>query len=201
MSILKIALTGGIACGKSSVSQIFATMAVPTIDLDDIATEVVKPNTQALRELVSKFGTEILKPDNTLNRGALRERLLKNSANQHLIEAILHPQILAKMQIEIEALDAELVVIEVPLLAEKNLSHLFDRAINVDCSKENQLTRLLKRDGMNHALAKKIMSAQASSQQRLALAEKLPVDTIENNADKLSLEKQVIDLADKLFNL
>ncbi|HCE34897.1 MAG TPA: dephospho-CoA kinase, partial [Gammaproteobacteria bacterium] len=149
MSALKIALTGGIACGKSSVSQIFKKLGVPIIDLDVIARTVVETNTQGLVELVAHFGNGILNDDQTLNRQALRQQLFKNSENQQVIEEILHPKILEKMQTDIEKLNTQLVIVEVPLLVEQNLSHLFDRAIVVDCSEENQLKRLLKREKLD----------------------------------------------------
>ena len=201
MSILKIALTGGIACGKSSVSQIFKEMGVPIIDLDVIAREVVKPNTQGLTELVSNFGDGILNADKTLNRQSLRQQLFDHPSKQQLIEEILHPKILARMQRDIENLNTQLVIVEVPLLVEQNLSHLFDRAIVVDCSEQNQLKRLLQRENIDEDLAKTMISAQASREQRLELGEKISTDVIENNSDILSLEQKVKDLAQQLLDL
>ena len=201
MSILKIALTGGIACGKSSVSQIFKEMGVPIIDLDVIAREVVEPNTQGLTELVSNFGDGILNADKTLNRQSLRQQLFEHPSKQQLIEEILHPKILAHMQRDIENLNTQLVIVEVPLLVEQNLSHLFDRAIVVDCSEQNQLKRLLQRENIDEDLAKTMISAQASREQRLELGEKISTDVIENNSDILSLEQKVKDLAQQLLDL
>ncbi|HAO53811.1 MAG TPA: dephospho-CoA kinase [Gammaproteobacteria bacterium] len=201
MSALKIALTGGIACGKSSVSQIFKKLGVPIIDLDVIARTVVETNTQGLVELVAHFGNGILNDDQTLNRQALRQQLFKNSENQQVIEEILHPKILEKMQTDIEKLNTQLVIVEVPLLVEQNLSHLFDRAIVVDCSEENQLKRLLKREKLDEKLAKTMIATQASREQRLALSEKLPTDILENNSEIFEMEQKVQDLAKKLLNL
>ena len=201
MSILKIALTGGIACGKSSVSQIFKEMGVPIIDLDVIAREVVEPNTQGLTELVSNFGDGILNADKTLNRQSLRQQLFEHPSKQQLIEEILHPKILAHMQRDIENLNTQLVIVEVPLLVEQNLSHLFDRAIVVDCREQNQLKRLLQRENIDEDLAKTMISAQASREQRLELGEKISTDVIENNSDILSLEQKVKDLAQQLLDL
>ena len=201
MSALKIALTGGIACGKSSVSQIFKKLGVPIIDLDVIARTVVETNTQGLVELVAHFGNGILNDDQTLNRQALRQQLFQNSENQQVIEEILHPKILEKMQTDIEKLNTRLVVVEVPLLAEQNLSNLFDRAIVVDCNEENQLKRLLKREKLDEKLAKTMIAAQASRKQRLALSEKLPTDILENNSEIFEMEQKVQDLAKKLLNL
>ncbi len=201
MTTLKIALTGGIACGKSSVSQIFKKLGVSIIDLDVIAREVVIPDTKGLSELVSNFGNTILNSDKSLNREALRQQLFDNPDNQKLIEEILHPKILEKMQADIQKLNTHLVVIEVPLLVEQNLSALFDRAIVVDCSEKNQLKRLLKRENMDEKLAKTMIAAQTSRKQRLALNEKLPTNVIENNSKIFEMEQKVQDLAKKLLNL
>jgi len=201
MKTLKIALTGGIACGKSSVIQIFKKNAIAIIDLDVIAREVVEPNTQALSELVAHFGNGILNDDQTLDREALRQVLFENNANQKIIEEILHPKILEKMQMDIEKLNVPLVVVEVPLLVEQNLSNLFDRAIVVDCDEQNQLKRLLKRENIDEKLAKTMISAQASRKQRLALSKKLPTDILENNSQIFEMEQKAQDLAQKLLNL
>ena len=101
----------------------------------------------------------------------------------------------------IEKLKTRLVVVEVPLLVEQNLAHLFDRAIVVDCHEQNQLKRLLKRDNIDEKLAKTMISAQAGRKQRLGLSEKLPIDVLENNSEILSLEQKAQDLAQKLLNL
>ena len=201
MKTFKIALTGGIACGKSSVIQIFKKNAIAIIDLDVIAREVVEPNTQALSELVAHFGNGILNDDQSLDREALRQVLFENNANQKIIEEILHPKILEKMQMDIEKLNVPLVVVEVPLLVEQNLSNLFDRAIVVDCDEQNQLKRLLNRKNMDEKLAKTMISAQASRKQRLALSKKLPTDILENNSQIFEMEQKAQDLAQKLLNL
>jgi dephospho-CoA kinase len=201
MKTFKIALTGGIACGKSSVIQIFKKNAIAIIDLDVIARAVVKPKSQALSELVAHFGNGILNDDQSLDREALRQVLFENNANQKIIEEILHPKILEKMQMDIEKLNVPLVVVEVPLLVEQNLSNLFDRAIVVDCDEQNQLKRLLKRENIDEKLAKTMISAQASRKQRLALSKKLPTDILENNSQIFEMEQKAQDLAQKLLNL
>ena len=201
MSTLKIALTGGIACGKSSVSQIFKKLGVPIIDLDVLARTVVEPKSQGLIELVAHFGEGILNNDKALNREALRQQLFENSENQQIIEKILHPKILEKMQTDIKKLNTQLVIVEVPLLVEQNLSPLFDRAIVVDCSEQNQLKRLLNRENMDENLAKSMVSAQASREQRLALNKELPTDVIENNSEIFDIERKTQDLYQKLVNL
>ncbi len=201
MSPIKIALTGGIACGKSNVAQIFSDLGVDIIDLDELSRLVVEPGTQGLRELVDYFGDCILNTDQTLNRQVLREILLKNTTNQEKIESILHPKILEKMQMEIKKVKNKLVIVEIPLLVEKNLAYLFDRAIIVECDKQKQLKRLIKRENIDENQAKSMISAQTTQENRLKLANQLPVDIIENNSQIFEMEQKVKDLYQKLVNL
>ena len=201
MSTLKIALTGGIACGKSTVSQIFKNLGVMVIDLDDLAREVVEPNTKGLKALVKHFGADILNQDGSLNRGNLRTVLLEKEDNQALIEEILHPEILEKMQIEIKKVKNKLVIVEIPLLVEKNLTYLFDRAIVVSCNEQKQLERVINREKIDEKQAKKLINAQIDHESRLKVADQLPTDVLENNADFIKLEQQTQALYQKLINL
>jgi dephospho-CoA kinase len=198
---MKIALTGGIACGKSEIIQQFKTLGAGVISLDKLSRDVVQVGEGALNELIESFGNGILYADQSLNRVALREILLENSTNKQKIEAILHPKILEKMQIEIEKLNNKLIVIEIPLLLEKNLAYLFDRAIIVRCSAENQLKRLLKRQNIDNNTAEQLISVQISQEQQLELAKELPIDILENNSEIFDLEKKVDTLYQKLINL
>ena len=198
---IKIALTGGIACGKSNIAQIFSDLGVDIIDLDELSRLVVEPGTKGLSELIDYFGDSILNTDQTLNRRALREVLLKNPANQEKIEEILHPKILEKMQMEIKKVKNKLVIIEIPLLVEKNLAYLFDRAIIVSCDEENQLKRLIKRENIDKNSAKSLISTQTNAENRLKLADQLPIDVIENNSEIFEMKQKVQDLYQKLVNL
>ncbi len=198
---MKIALTGGIACGKSEIIQQFKTLGAGVISLDKLSRDVVQVGESALNELIDSFGNGILYADQSLNRVALREILLENSTNKQKIEAILHPKILEKMKIEIEKLNNKLIIIEIPLLLEKNLSYLFDRAVIVRCSAENQLKRLLKRQNIDNNTAEQFISVQISQEQQLELAKELPIDILENNSEIFDLEKNVDTLYQKLINL
>jgi dephospho-CoA kinase len=198
---MKIALTGGIACGKSNVAQLFEQLGAEVISLDELSRQVVVPGSAGLSELVDCFGDDILTVDKTLNRKILQEILLKNKANQQLIEDILHPKILEKMQMEIENCKKQLIIIEIPLLVEKNLAYLFDRAIIVECNEENQLKRLIKREKIDKNSAKTLISAQTSHSNRLKLADQLSIDVIENNLEIFDLEQKVQVLYQKLVNL
>ncbi len=197
---MKIALTGGIACGKSEASKIMRDLGVKIISLDAIAKDVVEPNTPGLKQLVDTFGKQILDGEN-LNRNKLRELLLANKENQTTIENILHPKILEKMQMELKQAKNPLKVVEVPLLAEKNLGYLFDRAIVVSCDEEKQLKRLKNRPNINEKQAKQLINAQFSHNERLKALESMPVDIIENNSEIIEMKQKVKDLYQKLINL
>jgi dephospho-CoA kinase len=198
---MKIALTGGIACGKSNVCQLFKKLGAKVISLDELSRQVVTPDSKGLNQLIECFGDGILNADKTLNRKALRDILLKDKANQQLIEDILHPKILEKMQMEIEKTKNNVIIVEIPLLVEKNLNYLFDRAIIVNCNEKNQLKRLIKRENISEKSAKQQISAQISAEERLEIAKKLPTDVIENNSQIFEMEEKVANLYQKLVNL
>jgi len=198
---MKIALTGGIACGKSNVCQLLETLGAEVISLDELSRQVVTPNSAGLNQLIERFGDGILNADKTLDRKALRKILLTDKANQQLIEDILHPKILEIMQMEIENCNKQIIIIEIPLLFEKNLAYLFDRAIIIDCNEQNQLKRLIKRDNIDKNTAKELISVQTSHKNRLKLADQLPIDVIENNSQISDLDQKVRGLYQKLVNL
>ena len=195
---LKVALTGGIASGKSQVSALLEGYGCFIVDLDIIAREVVEPGTAGLNELIENFGKAILSNDGTLNRKYLRDELFKKGRNRSLIEQVLHPKILQKMKDAMDACTKGIVIIVVPLLVEKNLWHPFDRAIVVDCEVDNQIKRLMNREHIDQSKAEAMLLAQASRRQRLKLNDHLPTDIIENNSKIADLEEKVANLYQKL---
>jgi len=197
-SNLKVALTGGIASGKSQVSALLEGHCCFIIDLDVIAREVVEPGTAGLNELIENFGKAILSNDGTLNRKYLRDELFKKGRNRALIEQVLHPKILQKMKDAMDACTKGIVIVVVPLLVEKNLWHPFDRAIVVDCEVDNQIKRLMNREHIDQSKAEAMLLAQASRRQRLKLNDHLPTDIIENNSKIADLEEKVANLYQKL---
>ena len=200
-SNLKVALTGGIASGKSQVSALLEGHGCFIIDLDVIAREVVEPGTAGLNELIENFGNSILSNDGTLNRKYLRDELFKKGRNPALIEQVLHPKILKKMKAAMDACTQDIVIIVVPLLVEKNLWQPFDRAIVVDCEVDNQINRLMTREKIDQSKAEVMLLAQASREQRLQLNDHLPTDIIGNNAKIVDLEEKVANLYQKLSSL
>ena len=195
---LKVALTGGIASGKSQVSALLEGYGCFIVDLDIIAREVVEPGTAGLNELIENFGKAILSNDGTLNRKYLRDELFKKGRNRALIEQVLHPKILQKMKAAMDACTKGIVIVVVPLLVEKNLWHPFDRAIVVDCEVDNQIKRLMNREHIDQSKAEAMLLAQASRRQRLKLNDHLPTDIIENNSKIADLEEKVANLYQKL---
>ena len=159
---LKVALTGGVASGKSQVSALLEGYGCFIIDLDVIAREVVEPGTAGLNELIGNFGNSILSNDGTLNRKYLRDELFKKGRNRSLIEQVLHPKILQKMKAAMDACTKGIVIVVVPLLVEKNLWQPFDRAIVVDCEVDNQIRRLMNRDHIDQSKAEAMLLTQAS---------------------------------------
>jgi len=198
---LKVALTGGIASGKTLVSDLLEIYGCHIIDLDVIAREVVLPGTEGLKELIEIFGKSILLTDGTLNRKHLRDELYKKGRNRALIEQILHPKILKKMKTSMDECQEEIIVIVIPLLVEKNLWEPFDRAIVVDCEIETQLSRLISRENIDKDKAEVMLMAQASREQRLQLNDYLPTDVIENNSQISDLKEKVANLNQKLRSL
>jgi len=198
---LKVALTGGIASGKTLVSDLLGIHGCHIVDLDVIAREVVLPGTEGLKELIEVFGKSILLTDGTLNRQYLRNELYKKGRNRAIIEQILHPKILQKMKASMNEYKEGVMVVVIPLLVEKNLWEPFDRAIVVDCEIENQLSRLMSRENIDKEKAEVMLMAQASREQRLQLNKHLPTDVIKNNTKISDLKEKVANLNQKLLSL
>ena len=199
--VIKVALTGGIASGKSLVSDLLEIHGCKIIDLDVISREVVMPGTEGLQELVDTFSKSILLSDGSLDRKNLRDVLYKKGRNRALIEQILHPKILHIMKAMMDDYHEGVMIVVIPLLVEKELWGPFDRAVLVDCETETQIKRLMERENIDSEKAKTMMMAQASREQRLKLDEHLPTDVIENNARLSDLKDKVHLLNQKLFSL
>ena len=199
--VIKVALTGGIASGKSLVSDLLEIHGCKIIDLDVISRDVVMPGTEGLEELVDTFGKSILLSDGSLDRKNLRDVLYKKGRNRALIEQILHPKILHKMKTMMDDCKEGVMIVVIPLLVEKELWGPFDRAVLVDCESETQIKRLIERENIDSEKAKTMMMAQASREQRLKLNEHLPTDIIENNSRLSDLKDKAHLLNQKLFSL
>lgn len=177
--MLLIGLTGGIASGKTLVSDTFAELGAPVIDADLLAREVVTPGSRGLNALISYFGTAILTPKGELNRAALRQIVFANPPDREFLDKTLHPLIreLADQRIE-EARRQQhaYLIYAVPLLVETKQQERFDRIVLIDVPRSVQLERLMARDQSSESDATAILDAQASREERLAVAD----DVIDN---------------------
>ncbi len=193
-SVLRIGLTGGIASGKSTVADLFAARGVPIIDTDEIAREVVAPDTTGLAMITAAFGPEILRPDGALDRAALRQKVFTDDSLREQLEAILHPLIRSStLEASARYADADYQVLVVPLLVETGFRELVDRVLVVDCPTATQRSRLMARDAESEASANDMIRAQISREERLAVAD----DVISNDAGREALEPAVQALHQK----
>jgi dephospho-CoA kinase len=187
---LRIGLTGGIASGKSTVADMFADLGVPVIDTDVIAREVVEPGQPALAEVREAFGDGVIAADGTLDRAAMRAIVFGDDAARRRLEAILHPRIGAATRAQADAAGGDYQVIVVPLLVGSSLRAFVDRVLVVDCDEGTQVARLLARDAESEDQARRILAAQSSRAERLAIAD----DVIVNDAGLEETRSQVLAL-------
>ena len=185
-----VGLTGGIASGKTTVSDLFTEMGAGVVDADVAARKVVEPGQSALAEIADVFGPDVLDERGELNRRALRERVFADEQARKKLEAILHPAIREYMAGWIARLESEgapYCIRVVPLLVETGQQHDVDRVLVVDVPRETQVTRVVMRDGGSDAQADQILATQASREERLAVAD----DVIQNTGEIGELKAQV----------
>ena len=186
-SPLLIALTGGIASGKSAAARMFAGLGVPVLDTDQIARDIVEPGTPVLREIVSVFGPSVLDAAGRLDRARMRERIFKDPTQREQLEAITHPAIRAELARQSAAAGGAYQIHVIPLLAETGRASAYDRVLVVDCPAEYQIERLMERDGTTLEQAESALSAQATRTDRLDIAD----DVIENTGTLDDLQRFV----------
>lgn len=173
----RVALTGGIASGKTTVANLFAGLGVPVIDTDVIARAVVEPGQPALAAVVAAFGRDVLDADGRLDRRRMRERIFSDREAQRRLEAILHPAIRSAMERQSREAGGVYQVLVIPLLTEGGRRGHVDRVLLVDVPEAVQVERLISRDGVTHEQAQAALSAQASRAARLAWADDLVANT------------------------
>ncbi|GAA2401939.1 dephospho-CoA kinase [Streptomyces glaucosporus] len=189
--MLSVGLTGGIGAGKSEVSRLLDSYGAVVVDADKIAREVVEPGTPGLAAVVAEFGEEILAPDGTLDRPRLGAVVFGDPERRKALNAIVHPLVGARSaELQEAAGEDAIVVHDVPLLAENGLAPLYDAVVVVDASTETRLDRLVRLRGMDEAEARARMAAQATREQRLAVADFV----IDNDGPLEELEPQVAEV-------
>jgi dephospho-CoA kinase len=187
---LIVAITGGIAAGKSLVASYFSALGVETIDADAVARDIVKPGTRALKEIVEHFGSGILTPDGALDRAAMRARIYASPTDRRTLEKLLHPKIGNEIRRRSLSLNRDYVLIEIPLLAESGDYQWVDRILVIDLPESLQIERVVKRDRTNEVVAKCVIAAQSTRSTRLKMAD----DVIINDAELEPVKRAVAHL-------
>ncbi len=194
-----VVLTGGIASGKSAVSARFAALGVPAIDADHVARELVEPGMPALEEIVAAFGADLLTADGALNRRALRALIFDDATARTRLNAILHPRIQSTLHARAQATpEGRYALLVVPLFAENRSTYAWvDRVLVIDVPRAMQRARLIARDDITPQLADAMLDAQATREQRLAMAD----DVIRNDGPLDQLDAPVAMLHARYLQL
>lgn len=187
MSRFRVGLTGGIACGKTTVANLFAALGVPIVDTDLLAREVVAPGSALLARIAEHFGPAVIAADGSLDRRALRERVFADPEERRWLEALTHPAIRALTDERSAAAPGPYAIVAIPLLVETQGVARFSRVLVVDCDPELQIARVQARDGITREAAKAMIAAQVPRETRLAAAH----DVIRNDGDLAALRDQV----------
>ena len=196
---LVIALTGGIGSGKSTVASILGELGAPIVDTDAIAHRLTAPGQPGARAIGEQFGAGYLRADGALDRDRMRQLIFSDPAAKKKLETILHPMIRSEVNAAVRAARAPYVVVVVPLLIETGAYRdLARRILVIDCSEEQQMARVVKRNGFTAAAAQAIMASQVSRAERLGHADDVvrnETDLAALRADVLALHRRYLDLA------
>ena len=197
LSVLSVVITGGIASGKTTAANCFVALGIPVFDADVIARELVVPGQPALAEIAAAFGPDILTPSGDLDRRRMRERIFGDEGARRQLEAILHPRVRSELRARAEACMEPYCLLAIPLYAESAQAYDWvDRVLVVDVPREVQLARLMQRDGMTEEFAQRALAAQATREQRLALA-----DDVIDNTGSLDDLRDVVSRLNRLYSL
>lgn len=195
-----IGLTGGVASGKSEVARRFEALGIAIADADVAARNALAAGSEGLAETVAAFGNDILAADGGLDRAAMRRRVFADPEARRRLEAIVHPRVRTMLEAQCRMASSVYAIAAIPLLAEGGGRAAYpwlSRILVVDVPPETQLQRLMQRDGIDAALAAKMLAAQANRRERLAIAD----DVIVNDGLLDALDVQVAALDRKYRNL
>ncbi len=185
---MRVGLTGGIASGKSTVSAIFAELGAVVIDGDKLAREVVERGTPGLAAVVEAFGPELLTPEGDLDRPAMGAIVFNDEARRKVLESIVHPLVFERYA-ELEAATGagDIVIHDIPLLAESGRAEEFDAVVVVDVPEEVQVERMLRDRGWTEDDARSRIASQATREERLAIA----THVVDNTGSLATLRSRV----------
>lgn len=188
---MRVGLTGGIASGKSTVSAIFAELGAVVIDGDKLAREVVERGTPGLAAVIEAFGPELLTPGGDLDRPALGAIVFNDEARRKVLENIVHPLVFERYA-ELEGATGpdDVVIHDIPLLAESGRAGEFEEIVVVDAPEELQIERMLRDRGWTEADARSRIASQATREQRLAIA----TQVVDNTGSLTALRSRVVEI-------
>ena len=192
-----VALTGGIASGKTLISITFTRLGAPIVDMDIIAHEVVEPGQPALLRIKETFGTDIIGSNGRLKRSELRAIIFSDPGSRLKLEAILHPVIRQVAEERIRRVTYPYCLLVIPLLTDRSTYPDVDRVLVVDVDEETQITRLMARDNSSREQAKQALAAQISREKRLKLAD----DVLVNSGSPEQAAREVKNLHQKYLQL
>ncbi|MGN6129852.1 MAG: dephospho-CoA kinase [Nocardioidaceae bacterium] len=194
---MRVGLTGGVGAGKSAVASILRELGAVVVDADVHAREVVAPGTDGLAEIVAAFGPQVLTPEGELDRPALASVVFADEGARRRLETIVHPRVRARgAELEAAAPAGAVVVHDIPLLTETGQADAFDAVLVVDVPVETQVRRLVEQRGMARADAEARVAAQASREQRRAVA----TYVIDNTGTLEDLRDEVTEVFGKLVS-
>ena len=192
-----VGLTGGIGSGKSVAGDFFIELGIDVIDADHVSKNILDYNESAKKLFLEHFGEKFIDNNNNVDRALLRDEIFKNEDKKEALESIIHPLVREEIFNFIENSNSVYKIIMVPLIYETNSQDFYDKIVVVDCKEENQIIRASKRDNKTKNDIINIMKNQASSDERMSIAD----EVIKNDSSLDDLKKQVIKVHQKLLGI
>ena len=192
-----VGLTGGIGSGKSVAGDFFIELGIDVIDADHVSKNILDDNELAKKLFLEHFGEKFIDKNNNVDRALLRDEIFKNENKKEALESIIHPLVREEIFNFIKNSNSVYKIIMVPLIYETNSQDFYDKIVVVDCKEENQIIRASKRDNKTKNDIINIMKNQASSDERMSIAD----EVIKNDSSLNDLKKQVIKVHQKLLGI
>ena len=192
-----VGLTGGIGSGKSAAANFFMDLGIDIIDADLVAKNALKKNSKGYNLFIEKFGNKYLDNKKNINRELLRKDIFSNQTNKDILEDIVHPIVYDEILDFIANKQSPYCVVMVPLIFETNSSKNYDRILLIDCDTDTQIARSSKRDNQSSKDINKIISKQATRDERLSIAD----DIILNTSSLKDLYNNVLKIHIKYLEL